>query len=592
MNRKHQTDSSFRALREKAQQLIGKRDIESDAGGDLDLMRLANELEVQQVELELQNEELRRAGRDLEASRNEFMELYQAAPIGFITVDAKGLIRQVNQAASQLLAGSEDFLIGRYFPELIDPNDVSLYFSFLNAFSLDATRYCELRLRSKMGRMIHVHLGAAIKKDHQGALAHWHFGMIDITRRRQAEDALRKARDELEERVAERTAALARRTAELNQRNKQLARLSSELTLAEQRERRRLAELLHDHLQQMLAGARLNLDIVSQQNLSAEDPAFKAAFELVAKSLETSRTLSMELSPPTLYMHGLPEAFKWLARWMGKTHNLRVDVRTDKRADPAQEEIKVLLFQSVRELLFNVVKHSGTRAALLEVRRCESSITIGVSDKGSGFDPQHLWDNDRHAGKSYGLFNIRERLLLLGGTFDIASHPGQGTRVTLTAPLQTATFAMPAPRQNHLPQQPHPGDQSEPAERTGPDKIIQVMLVDDHAVMRDGLSHALALQPDIRIVGEAADGGKAVELASRIDPDVILMDISMPVMDGIEATRIIHARKPNIKIIGLSMHDADVQAAAMQEAGAVDFLSKSGSPHAIVATIRRHWEDR
>jgi len=167
-------------------------------------------------------------------------------------------------------------------------------------------------------------------------------------------------------------------------------------------------------LQQMLAGARLNLEIVSQQNLLADDPAFKAAFELVSQSLESSRTLSMELSPPTLYMHGLPEAFKWLARWMGKTHQLQVDIRTDERADPDQEEIKVLLFQSVRELLFNVAKHSGTRAALLEVRRCENNITIRVSDKGSGFDPQHLWDNDRHAGKSYGLFNIRERLLRPG----------------------------------------------------------------------------------------------------------------------------------------------------------------------------------
>jgi PAS domain S-box-containing protein len=592
VNKKGQVDSGFRALREKAQQLLGKRDIDSDGSGDLDLMRLTNELEVQQVELELQNEELRRAGRELEASRNEFADLYQAAPIAFVTVDAKGSIRQVNQAAALVLAGSEDFLIGRYFPEVIHPDDMNLYFSFLDAFCLEGTsRYCELRIRSKMGRIIHVHLGAAIKKDHQGVLTHWHFGMIDITLRRQAEDALRKARDELEERVAERTAALARRTAELDQRNKQLARLSSELTLAEQRERRRLADLLHDHLQQMLAGARLNLEIVSQQNPPAQNSAFEEAYKLVSKSLETSRTLSMELSPPTLYMHGLPEAFRWLARWMEKTHQLQVDVRTDEQADPAQEEIKVLLFQSARELLFNVAKHSDTRDARLEARRSGDTITIVVSDKGCGFDPGNLWNNDRHADKSYGLFNIRERLLLLGGTFDIASHPDKGTTVTLSAPLRTATFAMPAPREDNLPQQPRPSDRPEPTVRPRPDEIIQVMLVDDHAVMRNGLSIALALQPDIRIVGEAADGGKAVELASQIDPDVILMDISMPVMDGIEATRIIHARKPHIKIIGLSMHDADVQAAAMREAGAVDFLSKSGSPSAIVTAIRRHCAD-
>lgn len=116
---------------------------------------------------------------------------------------------------------------------------------------------------------------------------------------------------------------------------------------------------------------------------------------------------------------------------------------------------------------------------------------------------------------------------------------------------------------------------------------IQVMLVDDHAVMRQGLSELLSDFPDIRVTGEAADGEEAVQMAREIDPDVILMDISMPGMNGIEATRIIHGERPAIRIIGLSMFDAAEQAAALEQAGATDYLRKSGDKDQLIDAIRR-----
>jgi len=105
--------------------------------------------------------------------------------------------------------------------------------------------------------------------------------------------------------------------------------------------------------------------------------------------------------------------------------------------------------------------------------------------------------------------------------------------------------------------------------------------------MRQGLSLMLSRYDDIEVVGEAADGGQAVEMAHRIKPDVVLMDVSMPVMDGIEATRLIHSRMPGIQIIALSMYEAEDQASAVMKAGAVAYLSKSGSPDSIIATIRQ-----
>jgi PAS domain S-box-containing protein len=572
---------TFQALRKKAEQIVISKQIELPDFNGLDLMGLIHEIEVQYVELELQNQELRQTSHDLEESRNKFLELYQTAPLAFVTVNNKGLIEQINEAAARLLPGTDEFLVGRSFAALILPADQQAYFAFLrnHAFRQPASS-CDLRLKGNDQPIVHVHLEVRAIFDEKGKHHQWRFGMTDITQLKQVEEELRMARAELEARVA-------LRTAELDQRTKQLARLTTELTLAEQRERRRLADLLHDHLQQFLAGARLNLEVAVLENGSTPDSALNSAYDLVSLSLETSRTLSAELSPPVLYMHGLAEAFQWLARWMKRTHKLDVVLNAETKAGPFQEELKILLFQSVRELLFNVVKHAGTHTARVEMRQQNERIVIAVSDEGKGFNHEGLWKNDRSADKAYGLFNVRERLLLLGGDFEIQSRPGEGTTVRISVPLQTVAFD--PPEQNVEPAaQEHPLNSClEPANQNSSGGCIRVMLVDDHAVMRKGLSSLLSRNKDIDVVAEAADGIQAVEAAQRINPDVILMDISMPVMDGIEATRRIILQQPHVRIIGLSMHGAEEQALKMKSAGAVAYLSKTGSPDEIVSTIRQ-----
>jgi len=245
----------------------------------------------------------------------------------------------------------------------------------------------------------------------------------------------------------------------------------------------------------------------------------------------------------------------------------------------------VLLFQSVRELLFNAVKHAKVQKARVDVQRADEHVRIVVSDEGRGFDPARLAGRVVDKG-GFGLFSIRERMGFLGGRLEIESAPGRGSRFTLVAPLK------PTVAREVLPLSPTPtvtkaadaGRQARPAGGTG--RRIRVLLVDDHLVVRQGLARLLAEEADFEVVGEASDGPAALDLARKFQPDVVTMDLNMPGMNGVEATRRLLVDLPRVKVIGLSMFEERERAAEMQAAGAVDYLAKSGPVNELVAAIR------
>ncbi len=244
------------------------------------------------------------------------------------------------------------------------------------------------------------------------------------------------------------------------------------------------------------------------------------------------------------------------------------------------EDNSVLLFQATRELLFNVVKHAGVLSAAVTVTQSDGVITIAVTDHGCGFDAGTLRAQGRSSG-GFGLFSISERLDLLGGRLEVESAPGQGSRFTLTA-ATTPSCPLPSPKAGHG----HVPVATSTDPRQSDDGRIRLVLVDDHIVMRQGLAILLREESDMVIVGEAGDGDAAVQLVQRVRPDVVLMDISLPGMNGIEATRAIHALMPHVCIIGLSMFEQVDQSAAMRAAGACDYLTKSGASDELAAAIR------
>ena len=388
-----------------------------------------------------------------------------------------------------------------------------------------------------------------------------------------AEEELRKAHDELEQRVRERTSELLERTS-------QLRTLALELTNAEQRERKRLAAALHDNLQQLLVGAKFGIQLVRQQDVPAETQAtVEEVANLIDDSIKASRSLTAELSPPILHEAGLVAAIEWLGRWMSDKYGLKVAVDAGLDIAPDTEGVSVLLFQSVRELLFNVLKHAEVTAARVSVKAVEADcVRIMVADEGVGFDPALAREQGSEAG--FGLFSITERIDLLGGRVEVDSSRGGGTRVTLVAPLARGLV-----REATTVSTARPPIDTSPAAAVAHGRKIRVLVADDHQIMRQGLVQLLKEEGAIEVVGEAADGVIAVEMAQRLHPDVVIMDVSMPRMNGIEATERIVSEMPEVRVIGLSMYEKADRGAAMFRAGAAAYLTKDGPSEDLIAAI-------
>lgn len=217
---------------------------------------------------------------------------------------------------------------------------------------------------------------------------------------------------------------------------KQLKSLASKLSLTEERERHRLASELHDRIGQSLILCKIKLDQLRIHGLSGEHA--QAAQEIcddLREIIQHARTLIFDLNSPVLYDLGLEAALEgWLAEEVQRKHGIETVFEDDGRPKPLTDDIRATLFNGVKELLFNVVKHARAKKAKVSVGVSGQNVYVSVEDDGVGFDPDEV--TARAAGKAeFGLFNIRERLEQLGGGFKVDSQPGGGTRISMTAPL-------------------------------------------------------------------------------------------------------------------------------------------------------------
>ncbi len=345
------------------------------------------------------------AEKALRQSEEAFRKLFEENPIGIVLAGLDLSVTKVNNALCAMLGFSERELVNR---KLSDPP-----FGPNPALSSEMQRLVRGEIRSFQTETIFetwrkhplwAHVMTSVLRDGDN-VPFQVFQMVEnIQDRKSSEEQLLAYQEQLQS-------------------------LASELSLSEERERRRIATNLHDRIGQSLAFARLTLASLSQ------DGPIKEVRELIEQAIVDTRSLTFELSPPVLYELGLVPALEWLARNIEQEHGIKTKFHDDGQAKPLDEKFRVVLFQAVRELLVNVVKHARATHARVLLRREADALRIIIEDDGVGFEVAHI-SAGADTVRTFGLFNIRERVEYLGGRVKIRSEPGNGTRVTLMAPLK------------------------------------------------------------------------------------------------------------------------------------------------------------
>jgi len=375
-----------------------------------------------------------------------------------------------------------------------------------------------------------------------------------------------------------------------------LRQLSARLLKLQDDERRRIARDLHDITGQKLAAQSMALSQVLKRKtagLDAESQRLLLECVTLGKQVgEEIRTLSYLLHPPLLDELGLASAVKWYAEGFEQRTGIamKVDIASDfLRLTP---EIEVTLFRIIQESLTNVQRYSGSKRAQVQVKAAGNKvIEVQIRDFGKGINDGILNSATGTAAPlGVGIQGMRERMRQLGGTLEITSRVNQGTLVTATLPLLHSHRD--APLDSASATGPSSLGVREEARPNGNNSRKQILIADDHEMLRRGLRTMLEREPDWEICGEAVNGQEAVDKAISLSPDLVILDINMPVLNGLAAVRLIKRHRPQTKILIFTVHDSEQTLKEIQSVGANGYLSKGNASEDLLRVVKELLETK
>jgi PAS domain S-box-containing protein len=332
-----------------------------------------------------------------------YRAMVEAMNEGAVTLIPDGTIFYCNSRFGEMVQIDCEKLISTSFRNLILPEEQGVFEQIFTEAGQKGSKG-EICLKKANGECISVQL--SMYRLGTGELSGFSIIATDITERVQAEEKIRS--------------------------------LASKLVMAEQEERHRISQVLHDDLQQRLFAIKAQLSFLKEAiQKDPSSPDIQANFDQIrswlSDALSTTRNLSIDLSPILLQGEGLAKAIFWLASQMKEQYGLEVKLEVKEDLHFHDTHMRVLLFQTVREALFNVVKHAGTLQAEVTLEQTDGYGYITVRDGGKGFDVETVMNDITLA---HGLVIVQDRLKLLGSHIEVSSKPGEGTRIVIKTPME------------------------------------------------------------------------------------------------------------------------------------------------------------
>lgn len=370
---------------------------------------LLHELRVYQIELEMQNDELRRAQLALEESRDRYVNLYEFAPVAYLTLTREGVIDEVNLTGAALLGVERKKLLQRHFSSfVIAENSDRWYLHFLNVLQREGHQSCELALRRGDGSRFHARLGCLHVKD--GRVSSVRIAISDITERKLAEQQLRE--------------------------------LSGHLQTVREEEKTNFAREIHDELGSTLAALKMDASWMSRKlpeeaGMLPLRECAKSMIELLDNAVIALRRIITDLRPTMLDDLGLLAALEWQSAQFHKRTGIECRVASSYNESKLDKTVAINLFRIFQESLTNVARHSGASLVEVEFQHGDENVALSISDNGCGLPEGHTV-----ASTSYGILGMRERVEQFGGKIEFGNRLGGGLNVTIKLPLPAASQQM------------------------------------------------------------------------------------------------------------------------------------------------------
>lgn len=356
----------------------------------------------------------RRAEEAMRESENRFRSTFEQAAVGIAHVSTEGHFLRINQKFCDIVGYSHSEMLERTFQDITFPEDFDRDLKHVNQLLEGETKNysVEKRYIRKNGELVWVQLTVSLVRNETGEPQWFTSVIMDISERKQIEEKLEKYQQRLKSMV-------------------------SQLTVVEEKERRRIAADLHDHVGQSLALSRIQIDIIQKTMVDFENSkSLDEISETIKKAIQDTRHLVFELSSPLMNEIGLTAAVSdWMEEKIEKRHGIKTELIVKGEKKRLDNDLRAILFRNIRELATNVVKHARASNVTVGIDYSDTFIKITIIDDGVGFDKNLVLEKSANE-KKFGLFLIDERMTDFGGSFEIKSEPGKGCTVVLEVPSE------------------------------------------------------------------------------------------------------------------------------------------------------------